>query len=30
MEAFGSGVGFLMLLWTLFCGLYAILIFFIP
>jgi hypothetical protein len=30
MEALGVGTGFLMLLWMLFCGLYAILIFFIP
>jgi hypothetical protein len=30
MEAFGVGAGFLMLLWMLFCGVYAILIFFIP
>jgi hypothetical protein len=29
MEAFGATVGFLMLLWILFCGVYAILIFFI-
>jgi hypothetical protein len=30
MEAFGIGAGFLMLLWMLFCCVYAILIFFIP
>jgi hypothetical protein len=30
MEAFGAGAAFLLLLWTLVCGVYAILIFFIP